>query len=139
MSEHSTEGLLVCIDVDDLEHGVRFYTQALGLQAGRRFESGWIELVGRSAPIYLLEKKGGSAPAPGSAPRTYARHWTPVHLDFVVDDIAQAAERAEQAGARIEKPAFDEPYGKLALLSDPFGNGFCLIEFNEAGYDAIAV
>jgi hypothetical protein len=32
----------------------------------------------------------------------------------------------------------DAPYGRLAMFADPFGHGFCLIEFNEAGYDAIA-
>jgi hypothetical protein len=30
------------------------------------------------------------------------------------------------------------PYGRLALVADPFGHGFCLIQFNERGYDAIA-
>ena len=29
-------------------------------------------------------------------------------------------------------------YGKLAMFADPFGHGFCLIEFNAEGYDAIA-
>jgi hypothetical protein len=24
------------------------------------------------------------------------------------------------------------------MLADPFGNGFCLIEFNARGYDALA-
>jgi len=30
-------GLLVNIDVDDLQRGVAFYTEALGLHVGRRF------------------------------------------------------------------------------------------------------
>ena len=30
------------------------------------------------------------------------------------------------------------PGGLLALLRDPFGHGFCLLEFRGAGYDAIA-
>jgi hypothetical protein len=30
-------------------------------------------------------------------------------------------------------------WGRIANLSDPFGNGFCLLQFTGRGYDAIAV
>ena len=43
------------------------------------------------------------------------------------------------AGAVQEGETCDAPYGRLAMFADPFGHGFCLIEFNEAGYDAIAI
>jgi hypothetical protein len=36
--------------------------------------------------------------------RSYERHWTPVHLDFVVEDIASPVAKAVSAGARLEKP-----------------------------------
>jgi predicted enzyme related to lactoylglutathione lyase len=133
-----TGGLLVNIDVDDLERAERFYCEGLGLKIGRRFE-GWLELVGAAAPIYLLPKASGSAIAPASRhTRDYARHWTPVHLDFVVDDIDAAIERAVKAGATLEQAASTHAYGLLALLADPFGNGFCLLEFRGRGYDEIA-
>ena len=131
--------LLVNIDVDDLEKATRFYGQGLGLRVGRRFD-GWTELVGGAAPIYLLPKAKGTAVSPASAQkRDYARHWTPVHLDFVVSDIRKALERARAAGATLERDVTDHAYGKLALLADPFGNGFCLIEFTGRGYDEIVV
>jgi predicted enzyme related to lactoylglutathione lyase len=130
-------GLLVNIDVDDLERATRFYCDGLGLKVGRRFE-GWTELVGAAAPIYLLPKPAGSAVSP-AAPhvRDYARHWTPVHLDFVVPDVAEAVERAVSAGATLERAATRHAYGLLALLADPFGNGFCLLQFTGRGYDEI--
>lgn len=134
--EHA-QPFLVNIDVDDLEAATRFYTQAFALRVGRRFAEPWVELVGGSAHVYLLEKKPATQPAPGAAQRSYARHWTPVHFDFVVPEMSAAIERALAAGAKLEKPAEDVPYGKLALLSDPWGHGFCLIEFNAAGYDAV--
>ena len=56
---------------------------------------------------------------------------------MVVDDIDAALKRATAAGAEIEHPARDTPYGRLAMLADPFGHGFCLIAFNEEGYDAL--
>jgi predicted enzyme related to lactoylglutathione lyase len=129
--------LLVNIDVDDLARAERFYCDGLGLRIGRRFE-GWTELVGAAAPIYLLPKAAGSAVSPASAQkRHYGRHWTPVHLDFVVEDVGAALERAVKAGASVEKAATKHAYGLLALLADPFGNGFCLLQFTGRGYDEI--
>jgi len=29
-------------------------------------------------------------------------------------------------------------WGQLAMLSDPFGHGFCLLQFTGRGYDAVA-
>ncbi|MGE0651559.1 MAG: VOC family protein, partial [Alphaproteobacteria bacterium] len=129
--------VLINIDVGDLDRAVAFYRDGLGLAVGRRLEPDFVELRYGDAHLYLLVKGAGSEAAPGGATRNYGRHWTPVHLDFVVDDIAAAITRAVGAGARVEREPFDEPYGKLALLSDPFGHGFCLIEFNEKGYDAL--
>ena len=132
--------LLANIDVDDLERGVVFYTTALGLTVGRRLSIGAVELHGASAPIYILEKATGSAPASAVAePRDYRRHWTPVHLEFVVDDITAAVERACAAGARVEQEVTTHVWGHLAVLGDPFGHGFCLIQFIGRGYGEVAV
>ena len=55
--------MLVNIDVEDLEKAVRFYTAAFGLRIGRRFGSFGVEMLGSSAPIYLLVKAAGTAAA----------------------------------------------------------------------------
>jgi predicted enzyme related to lactoylglutathione lyase len=132
-------GLLLNIDVPDMERGIAFYTAAFGLEVGRRFDSGFVELVGSDVPIYLLCKDPGTSIGPaGGDVRRYRRHWSPVHADFVVDDIDSAIARAAAAGAAQEGETCHAPYGRLAMFADPFGHGFCLIEFNAAGYDAIA-
>ncbi|MGB3848264.1 VOC family protein [Sphingopyxis sp. YF1] len=132
-------GLLINIDVPDLAAGERFYTEGLGFAAGRRLGSTIVELIGDGARFYLLEKRAGSAIGPaGGDFRRYNRHWTPVHPDFIVDDLDTAIARAVAAGATLEDPATDLPYGQQAMFADPFGNGFCLIAFNPQGYDAIA-
>ena len=132
-------GLLLNIDVPDMEQGIAFYTAALGLEVGRRFDSGFVELVGRDVPIYLLCKAAGTSIGPsGGDVRRYEHHWSPVHADFVVDDMDSAIARAAAAGAVQEGETCDAPYGRLAMFADPFGHGFCLIEFNAEGYDAIA-
>jgi predicted enzyme related to lactoylglutathione lyase len=130
--------VLVNLDVDDLDKAVRFYSAAFDLRVGRRFGTTAVELLGTSTPFYLLVQKTGTAATAAGHPRTYERHWTPVHLDFVVDDIDAAVQRAISAGATLEKPAAIHSYGKLAVLADPFGHGFCFIQFLGRGYDEIA-
>lgn len=128
--------LLINIDVPDLEAAIRFYTSALPLRVGRRFDSGFAELLDAPSPIYLLANKQGSkASACTDATRDYARHWCPVHLDFVVEDLDAACTQALAAGAKPETAARETAYGRIAVFADPFGHGFCLIEFNASGYD----
>lgn len=130
--------LLANIDVDDLDRAERFYTTGLGLTVGRRLGPGALELLGAGAPIYLLSKAAGSAPFPrAAASRDYARHWTPIHLDFVVDDLEAAVARAVAAGATQETPVEVHAWGRIAILADPFGHGFCLLRFEGRGYDAL--
>lgn len=131
--------LLVNIDVDDLEQAVHFYGAAFGLRVGRRFGNFGVEMLGGSAPIYLLVNAAGTpASDTTSQVRSYERHWTPVHLDFVVDDVEVAVQRAVQAGARLENPVATHAWGRLALMADPFGHGFCFVQFLGRGYDEIA-
>lgn len=134
-----TATLLINIDVDDLEKATEFYCEAFGLHVGRRFGADAVELLGATSPIYLLVKPNGTVASPSSRHlRSYARHWTPVHLDFVVSDIESALDRARNAGARLESPVRTNNWGKIAMLADPFGHGICLIEFVGRGYDEIA-
>jgi len=61
-----------------------------------------------------------------------------VHLDFVVADVEAAAARAVAAGATLERPIQDAPWGRMANLADPFGHGLCLLEFRGRGYDEVS-
>lgn len=130
--------ILVNIDVPDLEQAIGFYERAFGLALHRRLGPKAAEMLGASAPIYLLEKAAGT-PAAGAVrqPRDYARHWTPVHLDVVVEDVDSAVQRAVAAGARLEDPAATHDWGRIAHLSDPFGHGICIMQFLGRGYDAL--
>jgi predicted enzyme related to lactoylglutathione lyase len=129
----------VCIDVDDLDRAVTFYARALGLSAGRRLGDEWVELLGAPCAIDLLAKPPGTAALPSGtrALRDYERHWTPLHLDVVVDDLDAAVRRATEAGAKLERAPEAKAWGRIALLADPFGHGFCLLEFRGRGYDEL--
>ncbi|HDS0950960.1 TPA: hypothetical protein QDZ34_003472 [Stenotrophomonas maltophilia] len=88
----------------------------------------------RMAWIYCITAGHG---ADDGDVRDYERHWTPLHLDWVVEDINVALSRAVAAGAVIERPVSERRWGRLAVLADPFGHGFCLIQFVGLGYDAL--
>jgi predicted enzyme related to lactoylglutathione lyase len=129
--------LLLNIDVPDIAAAETFYCAAFALTVGRRFGDDAVELLGGNAPVYLLHKPAGSIGA-ADAPRDYARHWTPVHGDVVVEDLDDTLARAIAAGALQEGATREAGWGRIVQLADPFGHGWCLIEFSEAGYDAIA-
>jgi predicted enzyme related to lactoylglutathione lyase len=137
-SREAAVQLLVNIDVDDLETAIRFYTEAFALSVGRKLGTDVVELLGAGAPIYLLARASGTEPhSRAHAARSYERHWTPVHLDIAVDDIDAARARALRAGATAEGAIETHVWGKIARLSDPFGHGFCLLQFTGRGYDAL--
>jgi predicted enzyme related to lactoylglutathione lyase len=127
--------MLIDIDVPDLQQGIAFYCSALDLHLKRVLDDDVAELTGGSSTIYLLQKEEGS-PCAGTIRdgRRYSRHCTPVHVDFVVDDLDQAARRVVDAGAVRETGCMDWRKSKCVTFSDPFGNGFCLIEFEQETY-----
>lgn len=129
--------LLLNIDVNDLASAEAFYSAAFGLSAGRRFGDDAVELLGAQVPIYLLRKAAGATGA-GHPPRDYTRHWSPLHCDVVVEDLDAAIARAVAAGAIQEGPAREAAWGRIVQLADPFGHGWCLIQFMGRGYDEIA-
>ena len=38
-------------------------------------------------------------------------------------------ERARAAGAVLERPIVSRKWGRMANMADPFGHGFCLLQF----------
>jgi predicted enzyme related to lactoylglutathione lyase len=118
----------VAIDVPDVGEAVRFYTRALGLALRDEPMAGlWARLGGVPCTIHLQH-----APE-----RTYTRHWTPVHVDFLTHDLDPAVARALAAGATLDRPIQSAAWGRMANLADPFGHGFCLVTLGPRGYDAL--
>jgi len=131
---------LINIDVPDLRAAIAFYERATELKLARLlFEGTVAELTGASMRILLLQKDPGSSPVPGTPlSRDYRRHWTPVHIDFVVRDVDLATAKAVAAGARLEGSIENFVWGRQACLSDPFGHGICLLQWQGGGYDEVA-
>ncbi len=124
--------VLINIDVPDLEAAIAFYCSALPLRCRRLLDDDVAELEGAAVPLFLLRNDAGSQPTEVAGTwRWYDRHWTPVHLDFVVSDLHQAVERALRAGALQKSGCVEWRNSKCLTFADPFGHGFCLIEFTD--------
>ena len=119
----------ICIDVPDLARGVRFYADAFRFSQVAAPYPGVAVLEVDGEKITLLEKREQTKPSSHTSDvRRYDRHWTPVHLDFHVDDLKATLEKAVRAGA-VKEQFFEHPeHGSAAFCADPFGNGFCILE-----------
>jgi predicted enzyme related to lactoylglutathione lyase len=114
-----------------------FYVGGLGLRELRRFTPRWVDLASARIPIHLLARPQPTFTA-GAATlrRDYVRRWTPVHLDFGVEDLQPAVDRAVAAGGVLDRDIVVHHYWRMANVADPFGNGVDLIELAEGGYEA---
>jgi predicted enzyme related to lactoylglutathione lyase len=119
----------ISIDVDSIERAIDFYTRGVGLSVVERGPD-WAHLTHEGQTIFIMQLPVGSdAIENAHSPRNYSRHWTPVHLDFVVADIDRAVERALGAGAKLDRPIQRrKDRGDMANMADPFGHGFDLIQ-----------
>ena len=118
----------VSIDVPTLELGLAFYGQAFGFTELARPVEGYAVLGRDEFRLGLLEKPAGTSPAPGTDDlRKYERHWTPVHIDFHVNDFEDTLQQALDAGATCEQRFEGGAHPPVAFCCDPFGNGFCII------------
>lgn len=120
--------IYVSLDVPTLDEGLKFFGEAFGFVESARPHPGYAILKNGDSRIGLLAKTAGSAPAPDCGDvRRYGRHWTPVHIDFHVEDFDGALEKALAAGAKTEQVHKVDGYPPVAFCSDPFGHGFCII------------
>jgi len=120
--------ITMSVDVPSIEEGLNFFGEAFGFEEIARPHPGFAMLAAGDTKLGLLAKPAGSSPADGSSDlRTYERHWTPVHMDFRVDNFDATLERALQAGAKSEQVHRMAGYPPVAFCSDPFGHGFCIV------------
>jgi predicted enzyme related to lactoylglutathione lyase len=118
--------ITVSIDVADLKQAEQFYVEALGCKK-LRDQGSMVVLSVDNSDIYLQEKPAGSKPLRTSdTVRNYERHWTPVHLDFISENIDEIVSKIVKLGGSHEGGDSGE-WGSIAYCADPFGNGFCVI------------
>ena len=56
-------------------------------------------------------------------------------VDMKVADVEQAAKVITRAGGIIEEGPFDIDIGKCAVIADPWGNRYCILDTTKGTYD----
>src|ERR1700730_12140851 len=107
------------IEVTELPNGIKFYCDGLGLTLKRRWTPPGVDLAGATLPIYLLANRPTLADLGSKqAIRSYERHWTPVHLDFIVEDLDQMVAHLMALGAALDRDIKIREYGRIANMAD---------------------
>ena len=130
--------IIINIDVPELAPAIAFYTAALGLTHSRTLDDDVAELTGASATLYLLQKDPGTPRRQDSRPSTATMTATGLRCisTWWSPDVDAAAARALAAGAKQETGHVDWRGSRCISFGDPFGHGFCFIQFDRSGtYD----
>jgi uncharacterized protein len=61
-------------------------------------------------------------------PKEIPAHWA---VYFAVDDADAAVELIKKIGGKVNHGPFDTPYGRIAIVSDPFGAVFSIIKLSK--------
>ncbi|MFI7274046.1 VOC family protein [Streptomyces sp. NPDC049879] len=125
---------LITVLVADYDEAIAYYAEVLGFELRSDLpvhEPGkpnkrWVVMApGPDAQTGLL-----LARAEGERQKARIGDQTGGRVGFFLytDDFAADHSRLEQAGATFEQEPRDEPYGRVAVLRDPYGNRWDLIE-----------
>jgi catechol 2,3-dioxygenase-like lactoylglutathione lyase family enzyme len=123
------------LDTTDVRGLAEFYRELLGLAyrsgdepppEGEPDDADWLVLTdGDGTPRLAFQE------VPQLTPTTWPSHEVPMqlHLDLLVDDVAdleRQRERAEGLGAWLLLDRTDDPTEPLYVLADPSGHPFCI-------------
>ncbi|WP_306120620.1 MULTISPECIES: VOC family protein [unclassified Roseitalea] len=120
---------LVTLVVPDYDEAIDFYCTALGFDLVEDTQLGaskrWVRVAppGGGAAL-LLAKADGPGQTAAIGKQTGGR----VAFFLETDDFARDHERFRRAGVGFVEQPRHEPYGTVAVFTDPFGNRWDLIE-----------
>lgn len=127
----SLKFVMTTLVVPEYDAGIAFYVGALGFDLIEDTDMGegkrWIVVGPRSGARLLLAKASGSEQAKSIGNQTGGR----VAFFLETDDFADSYDRFAAAGVTFDGEPRHEPYGTVAVFSDPFGNRWDLIEPNK--------
>ncbi|HEX6818391.1 MAG TPA: VOC family protein [Ktedonobacterales bacterium] len=107
----------VMLRVDDLDRAVAYYQDVVGLKLSwRRERQAGLRMPDTDAEIVLHTES--------DLPREAAVH-------YLVDDVSEAVGRLVAGGCTLVVAPFDIAIGKCAVLNDPFGNTFRILDMTK--------
>lgn len=111
----------VVLDAPDVGVLARFYSQLLGWKIHKQ-DADWASLDAGEGVAYLAFQRSPDYVRPEWPNRSGAQQMM-LHLDFEVEDLDSAVERAISLGAT---PADHQPQPDVRVMLDPAGHPFCL-------------
>ena len=108
--------LTVHVYTPQLERVRRFYEEGLGVRPSGH------------SPAWLPFELDGATFALHAVQHDDDRPVDHVNLTFVVDNIEAAVERCKQHGATVLRGLADEAFGRRAILQDPDGRKFEVVQ-----------
>ncbi|MDQ3074247.1 MAG: VOC family protein [Pseudomonadota bacterium] len=114
--------------VPDYDEAIAFYCRAMGFVVNEDSDLGdgkrWVVIAGEDGGALLLAK----ARKPAEIAAVGSQFGGRVGLFAHTDDHRASRSAIEAAGGQFEEATRYEPYGKVAVFRDPFGNRWDLIE-----------
>jgi PhnB protein len=109
---------------------IEFYKRAFGATERYRLDDeagriGHAEIVVHGTVLYLSDEWQAMKVL---SPNTLGGHSVSFVID--VDDVDAEFQRAVEAGATVERPITDAPYGRGGWLVDPFGHRWSIQQPN---------
>ena len=121
---------LVALLVRDYDEAIDWFTRALGFRLASDEDQGggkrWVVIEDSAGRGLLLAK----AKKPEELAAVGNQHGGRVGFFIEVANIDAAFARLEAAGARFDEQPRAEPYGKVTVFRDLYGNRWDLIEPN---------
>lgn len=123
---------LITLIVDDYDRAATFLTAGLGflVETDERATTNdgrqkrWLVVRPSGGGTGLLLARADGLDQTAAVGRQFAGR---VGLFLQVADVDAAVDRAVAAGAEVARPARDEPYGRVAVIADPWGNKWDLV------------
>ncbi|MGA3066154.1 MAG: VOC family protein [Tepidisphaeraceae bacterium] len=115
---------VITLGVRDLERSLRFYRDGLGLPTTRRADQGIIffQTMGTCLALYPYQKLAEDVSPEFAVEKSKFPGITLAHNVRRKEDVDRILKQAEQAGAKIEKPATGTFWGGYSgYFSDPDG------------------
>jgi predicted enzyme related to lactoylglutathione lyase len=111
-----TTGMIVYVFSAEFDVLRRFYETAMGID-GQGVGPNWVAFP-LGASKFALQRQMPEDPQDAA----------PFRLDFLVGDIDAALAKFKAAGAKVVQGVQDEAFGRSAILRDPEGRVFTLVQ-----------
>jgi catechol 2,3-dioxygenase-like lactoylglutathione lyase family enzyme len=117
----------VSLMVDDYDRGIAFFRDGLGFSVTADLPQGrkrWVTVEPPGGGTRLVLARAEGEQVKGIGAQGFGRVW----LFYETTDFDRDAARLAAAGAVFEEAPRLEPYGKVAVWRDPWGNRWDLIQ-----------